>query len=243
MSILCSIATVLHDVVSLFLPRTCIVCGKPLGDAERAMCLACNFDIPLTDFAKSKDNPLKNLFSNYITVESAMALYWFLPDTGWQRLIHNFKYHGRWQFARHMGIRMGAEMADSGNFDDIDVIVPVPLHHYRRLVRGYNQAEMLSLGIADKLGAECNFGSVRRCRYNVSQTSKNRADRWGNTAEIFKVRNGAKLRGKHILLVDDVITTGATISSCAREILRVCDGDVRISVAALAVSRRMIGSE
>lgn len=239
MSILCSIRTVLCDVLSLFLPRTCIVCGGELSDNEDAVCLPCRFSMPRTDFANIKDNPLKYLFRNSLVVESAMALLWFSRDTEWRRVIHKFKYHGRWLFARYMGEQMGAEMVGSGNFNDIDVVIPVPLHNYRRIVRGYNQAEMLSIGIARTMGVECDFRTVRRCRYNRSQTSKRRDERWGNTEGIFEVRKGDKLRGKHILLVDDVVTTGATISSCAEEILRACDGDVRISVAALAVSRRV----
>lgn len=239
MSILCSIRSVLCDVLSLYMPRTCIVCGKELDDTEDAICLACGFSMPRTGFAEIKENPLRRLFRNSLLVESAMALFWFVPGTDWRRLIHKFKYRGRWLFARYMGEQMGAEMVASGNFDDIDVVIPVPLHNYRRIVRGYNQAEMLSMGIARTMGVEYDFSSVRRCRYNRSQTTKRRDERWGNTMGIFEVRNGRKLRGKHILLVDDVVTTGATIGSCAEEILRACDGDVRISVAALAVSRRV----
>ena len=196
--------------------------------------------MPLTNFAKRKDNPIKLLFENVLPVESAAAMFWFVGGTEWQRIIHNFKYHGRWFFAQKMGEWLGEELLDSGNFDDIDLIVPIPLHYRRRLRRGYNQSEQLALGVGRKMGVECDFRSVRRRHYNDSQTSKSRSERWDNVEEIFDVRRAERLRGKHILLLDDVLTTGATMASCASAIVKACEGNVRISIASLSVSRRII---
>lgn len=240
MSIFYDISTVLRDVASLFLPRTCLACGRVLLENEGSICLACRYNMPLTNFAKRKDNPIKLLFENVLDVESAAAMFWFVGGTEWQRIVHNFKYHGRWFFAQKMGEWMGEELLDSGNFDDIDLIVPIPLHYRRRLHRGYNQSEQLALGVGRKMGAECDFRSVRRCHYNDSQTSKSRSERWENVEEIFEVRRVEKLRGKHILLIDDVLTTGATMASCASAIVKACEGDVRISIATLTVSRRIM---
>lgn len=240
MSIFYDISTVLRDVASLFLPRTCLACGRVLLENEGSICLACRYNMPLTNFAKRKDNPVKLLFENVLDVESAAAMFWFVGGTEWQRIVHNFKYHGRWFFAQKMGEWMGEELLDSGNFADIDLIVPIPLHYRRRLHRGYNQSEQLALGVGRKMGAECDFRSVRRCHYNDSQTSKSRSERWENVEEIFEVRRVEKLRGKHILLIDDVLTTGATMASCASAIVKACEGDVRISIATLTVSRRIM---
>ena len=240
MSIFYDIAVVLRDVASLFLPRTCLACGRVLLENEGCVCLACRYNMPLTNFAKRKDNPIKLLFENVLPVESAAAMFWFVGGTEWQRIIHNFKYHGRWFFAQKMGEWLGEELLDSGNFDDIDLIVPIPLHYRRRLRRGYNQSEQLALGVGRKMGVECDFRSVRRCHYNDSQTSKSRSERWENVEEIFEVRRVEKLRGKHILLIDDVLTTGATMASCASAIVKACEGDVRISIATLTVSRRIM---
>ncbi len=240
MSIFYDISTVLRDVASLFLPRTCLACGRVLLENEGSVCLACRYNMPLTNFAKRKDNPIKLLFENVLDVESAAAMFWFVGGTEWQRIVHNFKYHGRWFFAQKMGEWMGEELLDSGNFDDIDLIVPIPLHYRRRLHRGYNQSEQLALGVGRKMGVECDFRSMRRCHYNDSQTSKSRSERWENVEEIFEVRRVEKLRGKHILLVDDVLTTGATMASCASAIVKACEGDVRISIATLTVSRRIM---
>ncbi|MBO5962013.1 MAG: ComF family protein [Alistipes sp.] len=240
MSIFYDISTVLRDVASLFLPRTCLACGRVLLENEGSVCLACRYNMPLTNFAKRKDNPIKLLFENVLDVESAAAMFWFVGGTEWQRIVHNFKYHGRWFFAQKMGEWMGEELLDSGNFDDIDLIVPIPLHYRRRLHRGYNQSEQLALGVGRKMGVECDFRSMRRCHYNDSQTSKSRSERWENVEEIFEVRRVEKLRGKHILLIDDVLTTGATMASCASAIVKACEGDVRISIATLTVSRRIM---
>lgn len=184
---------------------------------------------------------MRSLFGNMLPIESAAAMFWFVGGTDWQRVIHNFKYHGRWFFAQKMGEWLGEELRDSGNFDDIDLIIPIPLHYRRRLKRGYNQSEQLAIGVGRKLGVKCDFRAVRRKIYNESQTLKSRKERWDNVEEIFEVRRAQKLRGRHILLIDDVMTTGATMSSCAESIYRACDGDVRISIATLAVSRRVVG--
>lgn len=240
MSIFYDSALVLRDIASLILPRTCLACGRTLLENEGCVCLACRYNMPLTDFAKRRENVIKHLFENMLSVEAAAAMYWFVEGTEWQRIIHNFKYHGRWFFAQKMGEWLGEELRDSGNFEGVDLIIPIPLHYRRRLMRGYNQSEQLALGVGRKMGIKCDFRSVRRCAYNESQTSKSRSERWDNVEEIFEVRNADRLRGRHILLVDDVLTTGATISSCAMAILRACDGDVRISIATLAASRRIM---
>ena len=240
MSIFYDISVVLRDIASLFLPRTCLACGRVLLENESCICLACRYNMPLTNFSKHKDNPVKLLFENELPVESATAMFWFVGGTEWQSIIHNFKYYGRWFFAQKMGEMFGEELLDSGEFEGVNLIIPIPLHYRRRLRRGYNQSEQLAIGIGRKMGVKCDFRSVCRRRFNDSQTSKSRGERWENVEEIFEVRRVEKLRGKHILLIDDVLTTGATMASCASTIVKACDGDVRISIASLSVSRRIM---
>ena len=240
MSILSDMSGVALDVASLFMPRTCLACGRVLLENEACVCLACRYNMPLTNFSKHKENPVKLLFENTLSVESATSMFWFVGGTEWQRIIHNFKYHGRWYFAQKMGEWLGEELCESGNFEDVDLIIPIPLHYRRRLRRGYNQSEQLALGVGRKMGVKCDFSSVRRHLYNDSQTSKHNSERWDNVEEIFEVRKADRLRSRHILLVDDVLTTGATMSSCASTIIKACDGDVRISIATLSVSRRIM---
>ena len=243
MSIFYDISVVLRDIASLFLPRTCLACGRVLLENESCICLACRYNMPLTNFSKHKDNPVKLLFENVLPVESATAMFWFVGGTEWQSIIHNFKYYGRWFFAQKMGEMFGEELLDSGEFEGVDLIIPIPLHYRRRLRRGYNQSEQLAIGIGRKMGVKCDFRSVCRRRFNDSQTSKSRGERWENVEEIFEVRRVDKLRGKHILLIDDVLTTGATMASCASTIVKACDGDVRISIASLSVSRRIMNEQ
>ena len=236
MSIFSDISSVVLDVASLILPRTCLACGTTLQENESGVCLVCRCNAPLTGFAQQSENSIKWLFENTLPIEHAAAMFWFERDSEWRRIIHSFKYHGRWYFAQKMGEWFGEELRKSGNFADVDVIVPVPLHFRRRLMRGYNQSEQLALGIGRKLGVRCDFDAVCRRLYNDSQTSKTRTERWDNVNAIFDVRSAKRLRGRHILLVDDVLTTGATINSCASAIVRACEGDVRISIASLAAS-------
>lgn len=156
---------------------------------------------------------------------------------GWRRLIHDFKYRGNWRLAREMGLWYGAELAECDWYRAVDVVVPVPLHWRKRLRRGYNQSEYLAEGIAAALGCEVDRRSVSRRRNNSSQTRHSHEERWENVAELFRVRRPERLRGRHILLVDDVLTTRATMVSCGEAILRAVP-DCRISVAVLAASKR-----
>ncbi|MBR2351620.1 MAG: ComF family protein [Alistipes sp.] len=230
----------LSAIMSLLFPRVCPVCDKPLGEGERDICTLCRNDIPLTGFICEADNLMEQRFWGYLPIERAAALFWFVEGSGWRKLIHDFKYAQHWYTAEMMGRWMGIEMKRSGRFDDIDLIVPIPLHWRKRLARGYNQSEYIARGLAQHLAVPCDFSAVRRTHYNKSQTRKRRTERWGNVSGIFGVRRPEHLRGRHILLVDDVFTTGATISSCAEAIIEACDGDVRISVATLAASRRAL---
>lgn len=236
-------ADIVEDIISLILPRTCLVCGEQLEDGKSPICVVCSMRAPLTYLSQERENAMVNHLRGIIPVESATALFWFVGDSDWQRLIHRFKYSGKWLSARKMGEWLGSDMAKSGNFDDIDLIVAVPLHPLRRLKRGYNQSEQIALGIARKLNVECDFRSLYRKRNNKSQAQQHKSDRVFNVKSIFEVRNADKLRGKHILIVDDVFTTGATISSCAATIVKACNHDVRISIATLSAARHILNKQ
>jgi len=178
---------------------------------------------------------MKLLFENILPIEAATAMFWFVGGTEWQRIIHNFKYYGRWLFAQKMGEWLGEELRDSGNFEGVNLIIPIPLHYRRRLKRGYNQSEQLALGVGRKMGVKCDFRSVRRSQYNDSQTSKSRSERWENVEDIFSVLHPEEFDGKHILLVDDVITSGATIGSAADAILSQVPG-AKVSICSFATA-------
>ena len=167
-------------------------------------------------------------------VEASSYLY-FKTDDRWRKMVHRLKYGGEWRLGLTFGELYGAELRSSGLYDDIDIVVPVPLHIMKYLKRKYNQSEYIAEGIAKELCVKVDRRALRRRRNNPSQTRQHASDRWLNVDDLFAVRNPERLENKHILLVDDVLTTGATLSSCLYALRR----DVptcRVSIATLAVA-------
>ncbi len=228
--------SLLRDIGELFWPRTCPVCGGRMGDGARVVCSVCRANAPLTGYWEHVDNPVVRKFWGIVPVINASSFLFFVHGNGYRELIHGFKYRGMWRLAVGMGEWFGGELSRSGLYGGVDVVVPVPLHFRKRLVRGYNQAEYIACGIASQLDVPVDCRSVVRSRYNPSQTRREHKDRWNNVEGIFSVRHPGRLAGKHLLLVDDVLTTGATISSCAEAVITAVP-DVRISIATLAVAR------
>lgn len=226
----------LKTIVDLFLPPVCPVCGGEMPEGARTVCTACRWDAPLTNFWREFDNPVARKFWGIVPVVNAAAFIFFVKGSGYRDLVHGFKYHGRWHQAQEMGEWFGAELLAGGLYNDVDVVIPVPLHIRKALHRGYNQSEYIARGIAAQLRVPVDTRSVSRTRHNPSQALKEHRERWENVKGIFTVRRPERLNGKHILLVDDVLTTGATITSCAEAILRELPG-CRISIVTLAVSR------
>lgn len=226
---------ILLDMLSVFLPRVCICCGEMLAETEVGICTKCRRTAPLTHMWRLSENEMTDKFCGVVPVERASAFMWYIGGSAWRSVIHSLKYRKRWRVAVDMGEWYGHALAEDGLLDDVDMIVPVPLHWRRRVWRGYNQAEYIALGISRVSGVPVEFGAVVRVKDNPSQTRQNRYIRWDNVSEIFAVPWAERLRGKRILLVDDVCTTGATISSCALAIVEACDGEVKIDVATLAM--------
>lgn len=151
-------------------------------------------------------------------------------------MVHDFKYRSGWSLATEMGHWYGRELAEAGLYGDVDVVVPVPLHFLKRIKRGYNQSEYIARAIAQTLALPVDTRNVVRRVHNSSQTRRAKSERWENVEGIFAVRHAERLSGRHILLVDDVLTTGATIISCAEAIYRAVP-DCRLSIATIAVSK------
>ena len=224
----------------LLFPAVCPICGKSLIEAEPFLCIDCTLSAPFTNMWQSRDNDMEQRFWGQIPIIRAAALLWFVDGSNWRTLIHNFKYHNHWYYAENMGYLLATEFARSNFFEGIDLIVPVPLHWCRKLRRGYNQTEHIAAGISRYTSIPYCFNAVRRRVNNPPQVTTMYAERWDNSGDIFEVTKVKQLRGKHILLVDDVCTTGATLVSLAKTISRACDKDVKISVAAIAASRHMM---
>lgn len=226
------------SVFDLLFPPKCPVCGEPLTETEYFLCTGCRFRAPLTYLWREFDNQMIRRIEGLLPVSRASAFMWYIEGSGWQHLIHDFKYNDRWFYATRLGEWFGSELADSGFYSDIDLVVPVPLHWCKRLWRGYNQAEYAADGIASALGVKVDRHSVVRHINNPSQTHNTANERWNNVEGIFSVRKPEALRGKHLLLVDDVFTTGATMISFGNAIIEAAGIDeVQLSIATLACTR------
>lgn len=231
----------LADAATLIFPRRCPVCGGAMARGGM-VCTLCELTAPLTGLWSEAGNGMAQRFWGMLPVEHASAFLWYVEGSPWRAAVHRFKYGGEWRTAYSLGRWYGALMKESGLYDGVDVAVPVPLHYRRLLGRGYNQAEYVAEGIARELGIGVDRTGVRRHRYNRSQTTRSKHERWDNVEGIFSVRRPEALAGRHLLLVDDVFTTGATVMSLGSAIIEAVP-DVRLSVAVLAATRRSAGQE
>lgn len=228
------LSNILDDILAVIYPPRCLVCGEPLHLSGSQICTKCFGAMSLTRFWEQPDNTMaQSARDMQPIIENASALLYF--DSYSRPMIHRLKYSGEWRTAEYLGELLGAYLSVSGLYPDVDVVVPVPLHPLRRLGRTYNQSEYIATGVASRLGAKTNFRSLYRTRYTSAQALKSRMDRWGNDDDLFALRSVDSLRGKHILLVDDVYTSGATIFRCV-EIIHRHLPECQISIATLAAS-------
>ncbi len=231
------LSNALDDLLALLFPARCIGCNRTLVARNEAICSQCWALIPLTNYHMQRENvmelKLKGLCPD---VESVAALFFYVNKGDWRSIIHHIKYHHAWRAAYTLGYRYGLDLRESPDFQNFDLVVPVPLHPLRQISRGYNQSELIARGMAKALDAKVNSSSLRRVKYNVSQVrTREKGDRWKNVQGIFALRHPERLAGKRILLVDDVYTTGATMVECIGALRGA--KDCRISVATIAVSR------
>lgn len=221
----------LHDFFDLFYPRFCAVCGCRLGVSEQKLCASCLLKLPYLSIKDFSDNPVSRMFWGKVPVERAFSYFQYLHDSEAHLVLMKLKYQHRPDLGLWMGSLMARELQKDGFFDGVECIVPVPLHWRRQWKRGYNQSEQLARGVARVAGLPLLKGYVRRVRNNETQTHKSHAERIRNVEKLFRMRRAIPYT--HILLVDDVLTTGATLTSLARTILE-AQPDVRISVLTLA---------
>lgn len=222
------------DFISLLFPRLCYGCGNHLLRNEKLICTECFVSIPRTDYHLKSDNPVARLFWGRCLIEKASAFSFYSKDSRIRKLIHQLKYKGIKEIGYELGRMYALSLRSSDFFDDINLIVPVPLHPSKKRKRGFNQSEIISEGISDVSGLPVDNISLERKNISDTQTRKSRFSRWTNVEGIFRIRDIERIMGKHVLLVDDVITTGSTIEACAEEILKI--KDTKVSVIALAVA-------
>ena len=225
-----------HRLLDLIAPRLCVVCGRRLAPSEEVLCAACNLHLPRTGFQLSAyDNVMARLFWGIIPVERVAALFYYEGGSKTANILYDLKYHDQPKIGVVMGRMMAKEFSEAGFFDGIDLVVPIPLARSRQRHRGYNQSRCLAEGICQATGLALYDRVVCRKRFEKSQTQMGRWERQENVANVFELKDQAAIHGKHLLLVDDVVTTGATVAACARELLKA--GDVKISLLSLGFAK------
>jgi ComF family protein len=222
------------DLLSLIFPRLCYACGNHLLRNEKIICTECYILIPRTGYHLQEENPVEQLFWGRCKLERAAAFSYYTRESRIRSLIHNLKYKGIREIGFELGRIYGLTLSGSGFLEGIDLIVPVPLHDSKKRARGFNQSDLISDGLSEATGLPVGFSILERVSRSATQTRRSRYERWVNVEGIFTVTDTSSVRGKHILLVDDVITTGSTIESCTLELLRT-EG-VKVSAVALAVA-------
>ncbi len=223
-----------HDFIDLLYPRICHICEAELLKNEKLLCTSCLHDLPVTSYHLDNENPVKKVFYGRVKIEKATALLHFRKKAGVQHLIHDLKYRGYREIGTYLGKWLGTELADSNWMNSIDIVIPVPLHKTRLKQRGYNQVEDFGKEIAESLQVPYLDDVLLKISSTQTQTLKDRLSRWGKIEETLKVQNSEKIAGMHVLLVDDLVTTGATLEACAHKLFEI--PKLKISIATMAIT-------
>ena len=228
----------------ILLPRTCIVCGRPLLLDERHLCLECLADLPQTYFWQRSHNQMADRFNETLQKNEecckehyayAAALFFYHSEADYRLIPYQIKYHGNIAAGKYFGKMLGRRLASSTIYSDVDMIIPVPLHWTRKWKRGYNQAEVIASAVADAMGAELRTDILKRRRRTATQTKLTVEDKTRNVSGAFSISDGyMPSEGiRHILLIDDVFTTGSTLAACLSALRSAFPPEVRISIATL----------
>lgn len=224
-------------IVDFIAPRSCVICGRRLSPTERSLCSVCVLHLYRTTFQFTpEDNEMAQLFWGLLPVERTAALIYYEPRSETAALIYKLKYGHRPDIGEDLGRIMAEEMKPAGFLDGIDVLLPIPLSKKRYWQRGYNQSEMLARGMSEVTGLPVITKAVRRTNFRQSQTSLTRKERQENVEGTFVLRHPELLENKHVLLIDDICTTGATLLACSEAIKSV--KGIRISILTLGFTKK-----
>lgn len=224
--------TFLKDLIYLFFPDVCLICKEPLKKSEKYLCINCLHDLPLSNYTDTKNNEVEKSFYGRMPIVSATALLLYHKKSKVQQLVYQLKYKNQQQIGFFLGNWLGAEMISSIKFKNIDFVIPVPLHKKKLKSRGYNQVEGFGKSIAKYLEAIYVDDKLLKITTTKSQTKKHRIERFKNVNEIFHLEDLQFFKNSHVLLVDDIITTGATLEACCIELLKT--ESIKISIATMA---------
>lgn len=220
------------SLVNLLFPRVCAACGNILLEGEDSVCITCRFLLPKTGYENNPDNPLAQMFYGQMPFNAVMAEFFFSKTGKVQHLIHGLKYHHCRENGIFLGQEIGKSLLKAPDYQGIDFIIPIPLHPKKEKLRGYNQSHVIAEGIHEIMNVPIAEKSLVRSVFTDTQTKKSREERYQNVKDIFELKKPEQLQGKHVLLVDDVLTTGATLMSAGKALLH-AEG-IKISVATVA---------
>jgi ComF family protein len=223
---------ILSDFVSLFFPRYCRGCEEALVKGEELICTKCLLELPRSYYHIETENPFYSKFKGRIPVSYVMTLFKFVKSSRVQHLLHSLKYQNQPELGNTLGRMYGYDLAGANYKNRFDLIIPVPLHASKKRRRGYNQSEEFGIGLAEVLEIACSDTFMKRVIKTETQTRKSRLNRWENVSEVFQVTKPEKIKGQRVLLVDDVVTTGATLEACGRVLLDA--GCRELSIACIA---------
>lgn len=223
----------INHLIHLFFPKVCLACSNVLTDNEEFVCTNCRHALPVTNIHFDESDEVEKVLYGRVKLENATALLRFQKKGIVQQLIHNLKYKGHQEVGQFLGSWLGEELKTIEDYKTIDAVIPVPLHKNKLKKRGFNQVEKFGKQIAESLDVEYVDTVLIKITNTHSQVKKSRLARWNSTDEIFSIQNLDKIQDKHILLVDDLITTGATIEACANQLLK--GNNIKISVVTMAI--------
>lgn len=224
----------LKSLIHLFFPKVCFACFNYLNDNEHTICTSCRHHLPVTNFHLNNDDTILKIFYGRAKLENGTALFRFEKKSSVQQLIHGLKYKHYEHISPFLGDWLGGDLKTLENYRNIDIVIPVPLHKKKIKIRGYNQVAGFGKQIAEALNAEYKDDVLLKITNSNSQTSKKRFARWNHTDELFSLQNSNHIDNKHILLVDDIITTGATLEACITALNHA--KNIKISVACMAIA-------
>lgn len=222
----------LNDILEMFFPSLCLTCEKRLVSQESHICFECWQDLPVTNFHLDNQNKVAQLLWGRVNIENATAYFSYKKGSRYQHLIHFIKYKNLKELGYETGKRFGYQLSKSESFKLIDIVVPVPLHPKKEKKRGYNQCDYIAQGIGEAMSKTTIKDNLYREKFTSTQTRKNRFERWQNVEGIFGIKRPDEFTGRHILLVDDVVTTGSTLEACAIQLLKL--PETKVSIATLA---------
>ena len=229
-------ASLLTELFDTIAPRRCAVCGQRLAPEETLVCVACDMRIEETRFWLSpRDNTMTRLFWGQFPIEKASAWFYFHPHSAPGKMIYDLKYHGQPLLGEDIGEQMGLRHRQHHFFDDIDAIVPMPITRRRAWHRGYNQSEMIARGLSTATRLPVYRDVIKRTLFAASQTHQSAWERRENVENVFQLRDAERIRGKHLLIVDDVVTTGATVIACAKEMAKA--DSIKISILSVGFTK------